>query len=158
EMATAAAAMHLGAHHAEAAVGRGLDRARHWIIEARPAGAALEFRLRDEQRLLAAGAYERAVTLLVVERAASRRLGAVLAHDPVLLGREQATPLGVGAGDWIDLGVHASSSVCEQYVGRVELFRETQRSHIRWVCPATFVTDCARSVRGSVSTWPARGG
>ena len=50
--------MHLGAHHAVAAVGRGLDRARHRVVEARPAGAALELELRLEQRLVAAGAGE----------------------------------------------------------------------------------------------------
>src|SRR5208283_5916774 len=84
EMAAAAAAMHLGAHHAVAAIGRGLDRAGHRIFEARPAGAALEFLLGGEQRLTAAGAGKRAGTLLVIERAAPRRLGAVPAHDPEL--------------------------------------------------------------------------
>src|SRR5262249_57903684 len=54
EMAAAAAAVHFRAHHPEAAIGCGLDRARNRVIEARPAGAALELRLRHEQRLLAA--------------------------------------------------------------------------------------------------------
>src|ERR1700735_2923086 len=68
EMATAAAAVHLGAHPAVAAIARGLDRARLRIVEARPAGAALEFLLGGEQRLPAAGARERAGALLIVER------------------------------------------------------------------------------------------
>src|SRR5674536_55096 len=56
EVAAAPAAMHLGAGHAVAAVGRRLDRAGDWIVEARPTGAALEFFLRGEQRLAASGA------------------------------------------------------------------------------------------------------
>src|SRR5215475_261557 len=50
EMAAAAAAVHFRAHHPEAAVAGGLDRARNRVVEARPAGAAFEFRFRDEQR------------------------------------------------------------------------------------------------------------
>src|SRR5271169_4775629 len=81
EMAAAAAAVHLGALHAPAAVGDGIDRARLRIVKARPAGAALEFFLRGEQRLLAAGAVERAGALFVIERAAARTFGAMLAHN-----------------------------------------------------------------------------
>src|SRR5580658_5352245 len=69
EVAAAAAAMHFGAHHAVVAVGRGLDRPGDRIVEARPAGAALEFLLGDEQLLAAAGAGEFAGALLVIERA-----------------------------------------------------------------------------------------
>src|SRR5712691_2358419 len=56
EMAAAAAAMHLVAHHAVAGVGRFFDRPGFRVVEARPAGAALEFLFRREQRLAAAGA------------------------------------------------------------------------------------------------------
>src|SRR5258708_35479456 len=104
-MAAAAAAMHVGAYHAPAAVGRGLDRVRLRIVEARPAGAALELLLRGEQRLAAAGAVERAGTLLVIERAAARPFGAVLAHDVELLGREQLLPLRLGVRHGILPGV-----------------------------------------------------
>src|SRR4029077_9227742 len=103
-MAAAAAAIHLGALHAPAAVGGGVDRARLRIVEARPAGAALEFLIRGEQRLAAAGAIERAGALLVIERAAARPFGAVLAHDVELLGREQLLPLRLGVGHGIVLG------------------------------------------------------
>src|SRR5262249_34062882 len=92
EMAATAAAAHLGTHQAIAAVARGFDRAWHRIVKARPACAALEFRLRHEQRLAAAGADEGAGALLVVQRAAAGTLGAVPAHHLVLLGREQAPP------------------------------------------------------------------
>src|SRR5262245_26767738 len=110
EMAAAATAVYFRAHHAEAAIGRGLDRARNRIVEARPASAALELGLGDEQRLRAAGARKRAGTLLIVERAAAGRFGAVPAHDRILLGREQAAPFFLGVGDRIGLagglGVH----------------------------------------------------
>src|SRR5580693_3754815 len=105
EMAAAAAAVHLGAHHAPAAVARGIDRARLRIVETRPAGAALELLLRGEQRLPAAGAIKRAGAFFVIERAAARPFGAVLAHDVELLGREQLLPLGFGVRDGILLGV-----------------------------------------------------
>src|SRR6516164_9131524 len=106
EVAAAAAAMHLGAQHAIAAIDLLLDRARNRIIEARPAGAALEFPGRHEQRLAAAHTGKRAGALFVVEGAAAGRLGAMRAHDPVLLGREQAPPLLVRVRDRILLGVH----------------------------------------------------
>src|SRR4029077_15794894 len=75
------------------------------IVKPRPAGAALEFLLRGEQRLAAAGAIERAGAFLVIERAAARPFGAVLAHDVELLGREQLLPLGIGVRHGIVLGV-----------------------------------------------------
>src|SRR5262245_22001690 len=104
QVAAAAAAVHLCAHHAEAAIGLRLDRAGLRVIEARPTRAALELLLRDEQRLLAAGAREGAGTLLEVERAAARRLGAVLPHDLILLGREQLAPFRIGVADGVGLG------------------------------------------------------
>ena len=55
------------------AVGRGADRVRQRLIEARPAGAALELGLRREQRQVAAGAGEGALALLAIERARCRR-------------------------------------------------------------------------------------
>src|SRR4029077_17763742 len=75
------------------------------IVKPRPAGAALEFLLRGEQRLAAAGAEERAGAFLVIERAAARPLGAVLAHDVILLGGQELAPLRVGVGHGILFGV-----------------------------------------------------
>ena len=106
EMTAAAAAMAFGAQHAVAAVFGVLDGAGLRIVEARPAGAALEFLLGDEQRLIAAGTGESTGPLFEVKRAAARPLRAVLAHDVKLLRREQFLPLGFGVGDGIDLGVH----------------------------------------------------
>src|SRR5579864_3362212 len=48
QVASATAAVHLGADHAVGAVGRRFNRARDRIVEARPAGAALELSFRDE--------------------------------------------------------------------------------------------------------------
>ena len=58
EMAAAAAAMHLGARHEERPVGRGADRIRQRLPEARPAGAAVVFGVGREQRQVAARAGE----------------------------------------------------------------------------------------------------
>src|SRR5690242_8806677 len=86
EMTAALAAVDLGADHAVALIGRALDCAGLGIVEARPASAALELGLGGEQLLPAAGAIERAGAFFVIQRAAARPLGAVLAHDVVLLG------------------------------------------------------------------------
>src|SRR5262249_48331909 len=106
EMAATAAAMHLGAVHAVAVVLGGLDCARLGVIEARPAGATVELALGAKQRLAAADTAERAGALLVVERAAARRLGAVAAQHLVLLGGEQLAPFRIGVADGILLGLH----------------------------------------------------
>src|SRR5947209_3766335 len=88
---------------------RFLDRAGLRIVEARPAGAALEFLLRFEQRLPATRAREHTGALFIVQRAASRPFGAVLAHDMILLGIKDFPPLGIGMGDWIGLHIHGSA-------------------------------------------------
>src|SRR5689334_23959918 len=83
EIAPAAAAVHLVAHHAVAVVRLAFDRARQRIVEARPAGPALEFHLGYEQGLVAGGTAKGAGALLAQQCAAPRHLGAVLAHDRV---------------------------------------------------------------------------
>src|ERR1700752_80868 len=109
EVTAAAAAMAFGADHAVGAVLRFLDRARLRVVEARPAGPALELLLRLEQLLPAARASKGAGALLVVERAAPRPLAAMLAHDVKLLGGQDLAPLGLGVGDGIGLHVHAQA-------------------------------------------------
>src|SRR3569623_3300944 len=86
EMAAAGGAMDFRAGHEEAAVGGRLGRAWDRVVEARPAGAALELQLALEQRRVAAGAGEGAGPLLVQQRATAGALGPVLAHDVKLLG------------------------------------------------------------------------
>src|SRR5260370_19716267 len=73
EMTAATASMHLGAHHAISSIGRAFDRPLDRGVEARPAGAALEFLLPHVQRLAAAGAREHPRAFLAAERAASAR-------------------------------------------------------------------------------------
>src|ERR1700730_14462153 len=104
EMTATGRAVSLGAYHAEAAIDRRLSRALHGLVEARPAGAALELALGLEQRRAAAGAGEMAGPLLQKQGAASRRLGAVAAHAVILLGRQEPPPFRVGMRDRIGLG------------------------------------------------------
>src|SRR5689334_1663707 len=99
-MAAAAAAMHLGACHAKGAILGLAHRIVERLVEARPAGAALELRFRSEQRQVAAGAGEGALAVLFEERAGPGPLGALIAQDLVLLRRQLRTPLGVGLFDF----------------------------------------------------------
>ena len=117
EMAAAAAAMYFGADHAPAPIGRGLDRAGLGIVEARPAGAAVEFRLRDEQLLPAGGASEGAGAFFVIQRAAARPLGAVLAHDVKLFRREDFAPFRLGMRNGICLGFKLSGHDARLFSG-----------------------------------------
>src|SRR4051794_16749830 len=93
EMAAAAAAVDLGAQHAESAVLGLADRVVERLVEARPAGATLEFGLGRKQRQVAAGAGEDALAMLLQQRAGARPLGAVLAQDVVLHWRQLRAPL-----------------------------------------------------------------
>src|SRR5438876_5348543 len=87
EMTTALRAMDLGPRHPVAAVDGGRNRVfAERRPETGPSGSALEFRLRQEQRLAAPGAPKRAGALLLVQRTRSARLGAVLTKHVVLLG------------------------------------------------------------------------
>src|SRR5260370_14618668 len=103
-MAAAAPAVNFGAQHTEGAVFGLADGVVERLIETRPAGAALELRLRGEQRQVAAGAGEGALTMLFQERARSRALGAFLAQDLILLRRQLRAPLGIGLFDLEFLG------------------------------------------------------
>src|SRR6202040_3059614 len=68
EMAAAAAAVHFGAQNAEGAVFGLADGIVERLIEARPAGAALELGLRGEQRQVTTGAGEDALAMLLQQR------------------------------------------------------------------------------------------
>src|SRR4051794_17260776 len=95
EMAAATAAVDLGAQHAEGTVLGLAHRIVERLPETRPAGAALEFRLRGKQRQVAAGAGKDALAVLFQKRARPRPLGAVLAQDVVLLRRQLSAPFRV---------------------------------------------------------------
>ncbi|CAH2401244.1 hypothetical protein MES5069_280021 [Mesorhizobium escarrei] len=106
EMAAAAGAVAFGADHAVAAVDGRLDRTGHRIVEAWPAGAALELQLGFEQGLVAADAGKSAGALLVEQGAAARPLGAVITHHRILLRRQPGAPFGIGAGDRVGVTIH----------------------------------------------------
>src|SRR6185437_14379714 len=91
--------MHLGTLHRVAAVDRSLHRALDRTEEARPSRAAVEFGRGLEQRLPASTAAEDPGGVLVVGGARAGSLGAVLAQNAVLIGRELATPFVLGFRD-----------------------------------------------------------
>src|SRR5467141_4794409 len=99
EMAAAAAAVNFGPQHPKGAVFGPADGIVERLIKTRPAGAALEFRLRGEQRQVAAGAGEDALAMLLEQRARSRTLGALLAQDLILLRRQLRPPFRIGLFD-----------------------------------------------------------
>src|SRR6185437_10077684 len=97
KMRLAAAAQHLGAPHEEAAISLGVDAILgDRLIEARPACAAIEFRLRGEELLAAADAGIGAGAMLVPIFAGESALGAFLARDAELLGRKLCLPFRIG--------------------------------------------------------------
>src|SRR5262249_51473830 len=100
QMSAAAPAMHLGTWQQQQVVGGGADRVRQRRIEARPAGLAVVFGFRREQRKIAARAGKRAFALLVVERARARGLGAVPTQDVVLRLAEDGSPFAVALLDF----------------------------------------------------------
>ena len=106
QMAAAAAAMHFRPGHAVASILAVLDGAFEGIVKTRPAGAALEFLFRHEERLSAAGAHEGAGAFFIVEGAASRGLRAMRAHHSILFRREKAPPFFIGMGDFKRLAWH----------------------------------------------------
>src|ERR1700716_2183749 len=99
EMAAAAAAVNFGPQHPKGAVFGLADGVLERLVKAWPAGAALEFRLRGEQRQVAAGAGEDALAMLLEQRARTRALGALLAQDFILLRRQLRAPFRIGLFD-----------------------------------------------------------
>ena len=77
------------------------DRARQRIVETRPPGSAFELHFGNKQRLITSRAMERAGALFMQQCATAGHLGAMLAHDLILLGREDLAPFGFGVGDGI---------------------------------------------------------
>src|SRR5688572_12965773 len=104
KMAAAAAAMHLLPNHAESVVLVGFHRRIDRRIEARPAGPAVELRLRRKERQIAAGTGEYALPLLLIERARKGRLGVALAEHGILGWRQQFPPFFLRAGHFEGLG------------------------------------------------------
>src|ERR1700694_4748005 len=87
EMAAATAAVNFGPQHPKGPVFGLADGILKRLIKTRPAGTALEFGFRGEQRQIAAGARENRLAMLLEQRARARALGALLAQDLILLRR-----------------------------------------------------------------------
>src|SRR6202022_3707114 len=96
EMAAATAAVNFGPQYPESPVFGLADGVVERLVKTRPAGAALEFRLRREQRQVAAGTGEDALAMLLEQRARSRPLGALLAQNLILLRRQRRAPFRIG--------------------------------------------------------------
>src|SRR4051812_48987721 len=97
EVAATGGAHDLGAHHPTARVGLLVDRlvARRGG-ERRPAAAGVVLGVGDEELGVAAGTVVGAGLEDMVVLARERRLGALLAQDPILLRVELGAPLGLG--------------------------------------------------------------
>jgi hypothetical protein len=67
------------------------------LEETRPAASGIEFRIRDEERILACCTAVKSWTLLMKMRTRAGTLRAVLAQDLVLFGREPVAPFGIGS-------------------------------------------------------------
>ena len=100
----AADAVILGARHEDRVIALRADVARDRREEARPTGAAVELHLRREELEVAPGADERALSVLVVERARACRLGRFLAKHRELLGGEDSPPFLLGVANRLDAG------------------------------------------------------
>src|SRR6516225_3259248 len=132
EVAAAAAAVHFGAGHEKAAVGLRLDRLLDRRRKARPAGSAVELGVGGEQRLAATGTMVDAFAVLLVERARSSTLGAVVTQDPILRRRQLAPPLLLAQYD--------REFFCRRLSSASEAAQQTLCHHIpspTWECNTT---------------------
>src|SRR5258706_8482404 len=80
-MTAAADAVIFGARQDQFEIRAGFERRGNAREETRPAGAAVVFHLRRENRQAATGADENARPFFIVERTGARRLGALVAQD-----------------------------------------------------------------------------
>src|SRR6185503_14261852 len=126
EVRVATRAQHLGALREPAVVLLLRDvLLRHRLEEARPAGAGVELGLGAEERQAAAGALVHARVLGGVVLAGEGALGAVLAHDLVLLLGELGLPLGVGLDDLFH-------GTLQNFVIPAQAGIQTHFSRLRW--------------------------
>src|SRR5690606_31405855 len=93
QMSAAAAAMAFGADHEQRGIHGGADGAGEGFPEAGPARAAVIFGFGGIELLPAPGAGIDAGLVELVERGGEGVLGAVLAQDMILLGRQAGPPL-----------------------------------------------------------------
>src|SRR6516165_6353698 len=100
KMAAAAAAMHFFPYYAERVVGVGQYCAFDGLVEAWPAGAAVEFGFCIEQRQVASGASEDPGAVFIIERTGEGTLGVLFAQDQILLRCKQLAPFLRRVGDF----------------------------------------------------------
>src|SRR5450631_334300 len=110
QMAAAAATMCLRPRHAMTSIFGALNGAFKRIVEARPAGAAVEFFRRHEEALPTPGADEGTGTFFMIEGAGAGRFRAMRAHDSILLRCKEAPPLFLGMGDREGLAWHSAGA------------------------------------------------
>src|SRR5258706_2829884 len=84
-MPAAACAMVFGARKNQFEIATGVERTGQGGKKTRPAGAAVELHLRGVDRQVAGRAMEHALAFFIVQRAAERSLGALLAQHIELL-------------------------------------------------------------------------
>src|SRR5579872_3838657 len=107
EMRPAYGALRFDAHHAMAAISLFLDRvAGNRRGEAGPAGARIELRFGSEERRPTCDAAVEPGVLFVPIWAGEGPLGAGLASNPILLGRELGAPFCVALDDLLGLRGH----------------------------------------------------
>src|SRR6185369_7518435 len=94
QMTAAAAAVHLGPNDQQAAVLTRAHRVGQGRIEAWPAGPAVEFRRGAIERKRAAGAFEDALVMFVIEWARPWRLSRRLAKHLIALDAQHSSPIG----------------------------------------------------------------
>ena len=93
------AAYFRAAHEEGPVVVLGHSVVAHRLIETRPAGARVEFRIRREKWRTAAHASKNSLALLMIEGARTGPLGAVLARDFVLFRRQLRPPFRIALLD-----------------------------------------------------------
>jgi len=104
EVGVTACAGDFNATHAECDVLMALGAAFNGLVEAGPAASGIEFGVAHEERVAAGGADVGAIVLGIPVFSAERRLGALLAQDPVLHRVELFLPLGVWFFDLLSFG------------------------------------------------------
>src|SRR6187455_3130305 len=114
EVAAAAATMHRGARHPEAAVRRRAHRVVERLPEARPARAAFEFGLGREEIELAARAAEDAFAVLVVQRTRTRAFRGFLAQHLERVGAQDLLPFLLGVRDLEGRGLRRAAAAAQR--------------------------------------------
>jgi fermentation-respiration switch protein FrsA (DUF1100 family) len=96
QVSLTARTMHFGPDHPMTLVRGRLDGVPGRRPEAGPPGPAVEFRVRREERLAAAGTSKDPFTMLLVQRACAGALGPMVSKNQILLRRQRSAPFVFG--------------------------------------------------------------